>query len=105
MIKIGEKIRKLREKNHLLLRELASGIKIDLALLSKIERGERIATRKQIISIADFFNIDQSEFLSQWLGEKIAYEIKDEDVASEALKVAEEEIKYYNKSGKELKYV
>ena len=105
MIRIGKKIRDLRETNNLLLRELADILKIDLALLSKIERGERTATRKQIILLASYFNIDQNEFLSQWLGEKIAYEIKDEDVASEALKVAEQEIKYYNKSGKELKYV
>ena len=105
MIRIGKKIRELREKNNLLLRDLAAVLKIDVALLSKIERGERQATRKQIITIASYFNINQNEFLSQWLGEKIAFEIRDEDVASEALKVAEQEIKYYNKSGKELNYV
>lgn len=105
MSKFGEKIRKLRESNNLLLRELASEIKIDQALLSKIERGERIATKKQAFIIADYFNVEREEFISQWLGEKIAYELKDEDLASEALKVAEEEIKYYKKSGKELNHV
>lgn len=95
MAKFGDKIRTLRENNSLLLRELASEIKIDQALLSKIERGERIATKKQAISIADFFKVNREVFLSQWLGEKIAYELKDEELASEALKVAEEEIEYY----------
>lgn len=105
MSKFGDKIRTLREYNNMLLRELAAEIKIDQALLSKIERGERIATKKQAISIADFFKVNREAFLSQWLGEKIAYELKDEDLASEALKVAEGEIEYYKKNKKEVKYV
>lgn len=105
MSKFGEKIRKLREENGMLLRELASEIKIDQALLSKIERGERVATKKQAVSLADFFKLNKQEFLSHWLGDKIAYEIKDEDIASEALKVAEEEVEYYKKSKKEANHV
>lgn len=105
MSKFGDKIRKLRENDNLLLRELASEIKVDQALLSKIERGERIATKKQAISIANYFKVNQEEFLSQWLGEKIAYDLKDEELASEALKVAEEEINYYKKYGKEINHV
>lgn len=105
MSKFGEKIRELRECNNLLLRELASEIKIDQALLSKIERGNRIATKKQALLIAGFFNVNREEFLSQWLGEKIAYELKDEELASEALKVAEEELEYYKKTKKETNHV
>ena len=105
MSKFGDKIRALRESKSMLLRELASEIKIDQALLSKIERGERIATKKQAISIAVFFKVNREEFLSQWLGEKIAYELKDEELASEALKVAEEEIEYYKKIKKEANHV
>ncbi len=105
MSKFGDKIRMLRENNSMFLRELASEIKIDQALLSKIERGERIATKKQAISIADFFEVNREEFLSQWLGEKIAYELKDEELASEALKVAEVEIEYYKKTTQEANHV
>lgn len=105
MSKFGEKIRKLRETDGMLLRELASEIKIDQALLSKIERGERIATKKQAILIANFFKVNKQEFLSQWLGDKIASELKEEDLASEALKVAEEEIAYYKKLKKEDNHV
>lgn len=105
MSKFGKKIRNLRGHDNLLLRELASEIKIDQALLSKIERGERIATKKQAISIADYFKINREEFISQWLGEKIAYELKDEELASKALKVAEEVIRYSRKSGKEIYHV
>lgn len=103
MESFGQKIRSLRETDNLLLREVAAAIEIDQALLSKIERSERIATKKQVLALSKFFGIDKKELLTLWLGEKIAYEIKDEDVAQEALKVAEETIKYRtNKKEKNL---
>lgn len=91
---LGHRIRNLRESQELLLRQVAAAIEIDQALLSKIERSERIGTKNQIIALASFFKIDEKELLTLWLGEKIAYKIKDEDVANAALKVAEETIKY-----------
>jgi len=94
MDSFGQKIRSLRESQELLLRQVAAAIEIDQALLSKIERGERIATKNQVIALADFFEIDERELLTLWLGEKIAYEIKDEEIANDALKVAEEAIQY-----------
>jgi len=94
MDNFGQNIRNLRESRKLLLRQVAAAIKMDQALLSKIERGERIATKKQVIALANFFEIDERDLLTLWLGEKIAYEIKDEDIANEALKVAEEAIHY-----------
>ena len=101
MDNLGQKIRSLRESQELLLRQVAASIKIDQALLSKIERGERIATKNQIIALASFFEIDERELLTLWLGEKIAYEIKDEDIANDALKVAEKAIQYLrNPKGK-----
>jgi HTH-type transcriptional regulator, competence development regulator len=90
----GQKIRELRERNNLLLRQVASSIAIDQALLSKIERGDRIATRNQVLALAKFFNVKEPEILALWLGQKIAYEIKDEAFANDALKIAEETIWY-----------
>jgi transcriptional regulator with XRE-family HTH domain len=94
MNNFAQKIRSLRESRGLLLRQVAASIEIDQALLSKIERGERIATRNQVVMLAGFFKIENRELLTLWLGEKIAYEIKDEDIANDALKVAEEAIHY-----------
>ena len=91
---LGRRLRTVRESKHLLLRQVASGIEINQALLSKIERGERIATKNQVKALAKFFGIDERELLTLWLGEKIAYEIKDEDIAKDALKVAEQQLKY-----------
>lgn len=94
----GQKIRNVRESRDLLLRQVASAIEIDQALLSKIERGERIATKNQVIALANFFKIDERKLLTLWLGEKIAYEIKDEDIANDALKVAEEQLRFSKNS-------
>jgi transcriptional regulator with XRE-family HTH domain len=92
------KLRALRESQELLLRQVAAAIEIDQALLSKIERGERNATRNQVVALANFYNVDERELLTHWLGEKIAYEIKDEEIADNALKIAEEQVRYFRKS-------
>ena len=90
----GELIRDAREKKGLLLRQVASYLEIDQALLSKIERGERKATREMIIKSASFLGMNDKELLVQFLSEKIAYDLQDEDVAKEALEVAEKKVEY-----------
>jgi transcriptional regulator with XRE-family HTH domain len=90
----GELIREKREMKGFLLREVSTQIGIDTAILSKIERGERKATKEQIIKLADILEIDKSLILTQYLSEKILYEIQNEDFGMEALKVAEKTIKY-----------
>ncbi len=90
----GEILRESRERKGLLLRQVAAFLDIDTAILSKVERGERKATRDQIAKLADFLNLDKEELLIHYLSEKIAYELVDEDVASQTLKVAEERVKY-----------
>ncbi len=91
---IGQIIRENREKQGLLLRQVAAKLDIDIAILSKIERSERKPSREQIIKIADVFSLDKNELLIQYLSEKIAYEIADEDVAVQSLQLAEEKVNY-----------
>ncbi|MEX0720539.1 MAG: helix-turn-helix transcriptional regulator [Balneolaceae bacterium] len=98
MNSFGNKIRSLRNARELLLRQVAAAIEIDQGLLSKIERGRIIATKKHVIALSKFFDTNEKELLTLWLGEKIADEIKNEEVAHEALKVAEETIKYHTHS-------
>jgi transcriptional regulator with XRE-family HTH domain len=94
VLKIGQIIRSRREEQGLLLRQLAAKLDVDTAILSKIERSERKPTREQILKIAEIFAIDKDELLIQYLSEKIAYEIVDEDVAIETLQLAEEKVKF-----------
>lgn len=76
------------------MRHVSAQLDIDTAILSKIERGERKATRKQITKLADILELDKESLLIQYLSEKILYEIQDEDLGIQALKVAEKTIKY-----------
>lgn len=94
-MQVGGYIRNLRKSNGLLLRELASGLSMDQAILSKIERGERKATKEQISAISDYFQIKDEELKILWLSDKVIYELKDEEqLADKVFKVSEERIKY-----------
>ncbi len=98
---LGKKIRRFREDRGLLLRHVAAAIDIDQAILSKIERGERKATKNQIIALEEYFGIQKDELLTDWLGEKIAYEILNEEkIAEKALRVAEETFNYLKNNNK-----
>jgi transcriptional regulator with XRE-family HTH domain len=99
MDNLGEAIRKLREEKGLPLRIVAAFLDIDQAILSKIERGQRNATREQVVRLAEYFKIKESDLLVSWLSDKLVYEVADEQVALKALQVAEEKVKY-NKSKK-----
>lgn len=94
MDNLGETLRKLREEKQLPLRIVASFLDIDQAILSKIERGQRNASREQVIKLADFFKIDQNDLLVAWLSDKLVYEVEGEQMALQALQVAEKKIKY-----------
>jgi transcriptional regulator with XRE-family HTH domain len=94
----AELIRELREKNGLLLRQVAAEIEIDQALLSKIERGERLPTKEQVIKLAKFYKVDLDETLVTFFSDKLVYEVQDEDVALKAMQVAEKKINYLIKS-------
>ncbi|NBV68551.1 MAG: XRE family transcriptional regulator [Flavobacteriia bacterium] len=98
MKSIGEIIRELREQKSLLLRQVAAEIEIDQALLSKIERNERMPTRDQIKRFAKFFGKDENELLVAFLSDKLVYEVRDEEVALKAMQVAEKKINYIIKS-------
>ena len=89
----GNYIRKLREEKQLLLREVASQMNIDTALLSKIERGTRIARKEQVEELAKTLNKSENELLNFWMADKIVNMIKDVSNSTEILKKVEEEIK------------
>jgi HTH-type transcriptional regulator, competence development regulator len=94
----GDKIRIAREKNSLFLRQVAAEMEIDQAIISKFERCERIPTREKVLKFAKFYKLNKDELLVAWLSDKVTYELGDESLACEALKVAEEKIKYVQKS-------
>lgn len=91
---IGQKLRHIREEKELPLRKVAAQLDIDVAILSKMERGERRITKEVVLKLADIYDYNADELLVLFLSDKILYEIQDEDLGIEALKVAEERAKY-----------
>ncbi|OPC52570.1 helix-turn-helix domain-containing protein [Elizabethkingia bruuniana] len=95
--KFGHKIRSLRGKQKLLLRELAPLLEMDTAQLSKIERGERQAKKETVLKIAKILNVNSDELVTLWLADQICEVVKDEKNALLAMMVAEDSVKYLKK--------
>lgn len=91
---IGSKLRELREGKGLPLRKVSALLDIDVAILSKMERGERKLSKEIVLKLADIYEYDANELLVLFLSDRIMYEIQDEDLGLEALKVAEERVRY-----------
>jgi predicted nucleotidyltransferase len=103
MSNIGLKLRELRLKSGLSLRQTASLIHNDVAVLSKMERGERRLNKMIIIKLAELYKADPDELLIQFLGEKVSHDLQDEVLGAKALEVAEQAILYRKSSKPELK--
>lgn len=96
----GDRIRQLREKQNLLLRQVAPQLEMDTPMLSKIERGERIAKREQVTILSKIFNVPEDDLLSLWLADKVYDVVKGENMALKAMGFAEEELKTNKKKKK-----
>ena len=90
----GEIIKKLRISNNLTLREIAELLKIDTSTLSKIEKNKRSANKELIKKIAQIFKFSEKELLINFLSDKVAYNLINEEFGQEILKVAEEKVEY-----------
>lgn len=91
---LGQRIRELREKQNLLLRQVAAQLEVDTALMSKIERGERNASKQQVIDIAKFLKIDEDQLLTLWLADKLESAVGEENhLASDAMNLAKKKFK------------
>lgn len=97
---IGTTLRELREVKGLLLREVGAILALDPTILSKIEQDKRMPTKEQVKLLANFYKDQKNEVIIAWLSDKLYYEVQDEDLALQAIQVAEEKIKYQSKKKK-----
>ena len=97
MKSLSELLKSKREKKGLLLREVASKIDVDTALISKIENNDRKPTREQLEKLSLTLEIDFDKLLILWYAERIFEEVKDEVNALEILKVLSKKIKISQK--------
>lgn len=94
---IGGKLRELRKQKGETLNSVSESAGIDLTLLSKIERGERLPTQEQLLSLAAYYKYNESELKTLLVAEKI---IKDYGISEEtqkAINLVEEQITKYLK--------
>lgn len=94
MKKFGIILKEARKTQGKTLSDVFFDLKIDAAILSKIERGERTATKKQVFDFIAYFSLDEREAFSIWLSDKILKEYKAEPYVLDAFRVAEEQVKY-----------
>ena len=98
----GDIIKNERENKGLLLRQVASALEIDQAIVSKFERGERKPSKDQVEKFAEFYDLDKNKLITSWLSDQIANTIPYEINIEEVLVLAEEKAKYLkaNQDGK-----
>ena len=91
---IGIKIREYREKNNLLLRQVAASLEIDTATLSKIERGIKPLNRELLKKISVLYSIDYKTLLSEWLADRLLTFIANEEknISINAIRIVEKQI-------------
>lgn len=95
-------LKQKRKDLHLNLAETAKAVSIDKAIISKIENGQRKATIKQVTAFIQFYKLDEKKVISAWLADKIFDTLKEynSELSLDALKVAEEKVKYNSKNTK-----
>jgi predicted nucleotidyltransferase len=94
MDNLGKIIRKLRTDNKLSLRVVAAYLDMDQAILSKIEHGKRKPNREQVLKMAEYFKVEKDNLLVAWMADKVLYELGDDELALQALRVAEQTVSY-----------
>ncbi len=94
MSTLGMKLRELRENAGFSLRKAAVAIDIDIAILSKMERGERKFSKDLVLKLAELYKTNSDRLVIDFLSEKVLYELEEEEFGLEALKVAEKQLKY-----------
>lgn len=89
----GERIRELRTKQNLLLRQLASQLDVDTSIISKVERGDRQLKKEQIPFLAQILKADVEELQTLWLADQLYNMVQGEPMADQALKSVTKKIK------------
>jgi transcriptional regulator with XRE-family HTH domain len=92
----GEKLKCIRADRKETLHMVAMGTNIDMTLLSKFERGERLPTSKQIQRRAGHFDLDEKQLAVEATAGKILTEYGYNEITyGAAMYIQEEMQKYY----------
>ena len=90
---LGQRLRELREKKGMLLREVAAHLEIDTAMISKIERGEKSCKREHIFKLARLLDSNEQELTILWLSDNIYPIVENEQLGVDALEQVKTRLK------------
>lgn len=88
MESFGTKLKTLRSKQGLLMRQVAAATDVDTSMISKFENGDRFPTREQIEKLAMILEVSENELLIHAYSEKITYDLIKEPLAQEIVELA-----------------
>lgn len=94
---LSNRLKELRDQQGLPQRKIAAALDIDAATYCKMENGNYIPRRDQVIRISEILQCDTQELICIWLANRVYEIVKDEDGATDALKIVEENICDYGK--------
>jgi len=86
---LGNKLKELRETNGFVQREIAAILKVDTAVISKTEKGEKVLNEIHLKPLARFYKIPESELKTIWLADKVIKILDKRIEASVVLKIVE----------------
>jgi transcriptional regulator with XRE-family HTH domain len=89
----GDFIKKARETMNLPLRKVAAHLDIDTSTLSKVERGDRLASPGYLKPLADILHLDLKEVQAKFIADKINKDFGGMEHLTDGLKAAEQQIK------------
>ena len=90
---LGQKIRETRQKQKVLLRQVAAHIEVDTSLMSKAERGERNLNKDQVVKLAKFLNSSEEDYICLWLCDRVLAAVANDPLATQGINTALSKIK------------
>jgi transcriptional regulator with XRE-family HTH domain len=89
---IGQFIKTLRIDKKETLHQVSKETDIDMTMLSKIERGERLPTVEQVKKISNYFELSENDIQATLMAEKIIKEFGINELTFTAVKIVEEKL-------------
>ena len=71
-------------------RRVAAALDIDTATYCKMEKGKYLPSKEQVIQLSVFFKSNSEEMIKLWLADRLIDVAKDEDMANEAIILAQD---------------
>jgi transcriptional regulator with XRE-family HTH domain len=90
---LGEKLKKLREANGFVQRQVAAELQVDTAYISKMEHNEKPVGRNHLKKLSKLYNIPESDLFPIWLADKVFQIVEKEQFGKQALDLVVKKIR------------